>query len=116
VEDLCVAEGLAVIPFFALAAGFLTGKYRSKADLAGKAREMTAAGFMTERNLALLGRVDRVAERHGATPAQVSLAGLMARPSITAPIVSATSLTQLHDILKSVELRLTAQDLAELAT
>jgi aryl-alcohol dehydrogenase-like predicted oxidoreductase len=114
VEDLCDAEGLAVIPFFALAAGFLTGKYRSKADLAGKAREMTAAGFMTERNLALLDRVDRVAARHGATPTQVSLAWLMARPSITAPIVSATSLPQLHDILKSVEIKLTAQDLAEL--
>jgi aryl-alcohol dehydrogenase-like predicted oxidoreductase len=114
VEDLCVAQGLAVIPFFALAAGFLTGKYRGKSDLAGKAREMTAAGFMTDRNLALLDRVDRVAARHGATPAQVSLAWLMARPSITAPIVSATSLIQLHDILKSVELRLTEQDLAEL--
>jgi aryl-alcohol dehydrogenase-like predicted oxidoreductase len=114
VEDLCVAQGLAVIPFFALAAGFLTGKYRSKSDLAGKARELTAAGFMNDRNLALLDRVDRVAARHGATPAQVSLAWLMARPSITAPIVSATSLTQLDDILKSVELKLTAHDLAEL--
>lgn len=114
VEDLCVREGLGVIPFFALAAGFLTGKYRSKADLAGKAREMTAAGFMTDRNLALLDRVDRVAARHGATPAQVSLAWLMAKPSVTAPIVSATSVEQLRDILKSVDLKLSAEDLAEL--
>jgi aryl-alcohol dehydrogenase-like predicted oxidoreductase len=116
VEDLCMREGIGVIPFFALAAGFLTGKYRSKEDLAGKAREMTAAGFMTERNLALLGVLDRIAARHGATPAQVSLAWLMARPSVTAPIVSATSLAQLGDIVKSVELKLTANDLGELET
>ncbi|MBW8753694.1 MAG: aldo/keto reductase [Sphingomonadales bacterium] len=114
VEALCQRENIGVIPFFALAAGFLTGKYRSKADLAGKAREMTAAGFMTERNLALLGVLDRIAARHDATPAQVSLAWLMARPSVTAPIVSATSLAQLGDIVKSVELKLTAEDLAEL--
>jgi aryl-alcohol dehydrogenase-like predicted oxidoreductase len=114
VEDLCVRENIGSIPFFALAAGFLTGKYRSKEDLAGRAREMTAAGFMTDRNLALLDRVDRVAARHGATPAQVSLAWLMARPSVTAPIVSATSLAQLQDILKSIDLELTAEDLADL--
>jgi aryl-alcohol dehydrogenase-like predicted oxidoreductase len=113
-EALCVEQGIGVIPFFALAAGFLTGKYRSKADLAGRPRESTAAGFFTERNLALLDVIDRVAARHGATPAQVSLAWLMARPSVTAPIVSATSLAQLADILKSVELHLTADDLAEL--
>jgi aryl-alcohol dehydrogenase-like predicted oxidoreductase len=114
VEDLCVEQGIAVVPFFALAAGFLTGKYRNREDLAGKAREMTAAGFFTERNLALLDVIDRIAARLGATPAQVSLAWLMARPSVTAPIVSATSLSQLQDILKSVELRLSAEDLAEL--
>jgi aryl-alcohol dehydrogenase-like predicted oxidoreductase len=115
VEDLCIKEGLGVIPFFALAAGFLTGKYRRKEDLTGRAREMTAAGYFTERNLALLGVLDRVAARHGATPAQVSLAWLMARPSVTAPIVSATSLAQLQDILKSTALKLTEDDLAELA-
>ncbi|MDR2856577.1 MAG: aldo/keto reductase [Novosphingobium sp.] len=114
VEDLCVEQGIGVIPFFALAAGFLTGKYRSREDLAGKAREMTAASYFTERNLALLAVIDRVAARHGATPAQVSLAWLMVRPSVSAPIVSATSLAQLRDILKSIDLRLTRQDLAEL--
>jgi aryl-alcohol dehydrogenase-like predicted oxidoreductase len=113
-EQLCVAENIAVIPFFALAAGFLTGKYRRKEDLAGKAREMTAAGFMTDRNLALLDRVDRIAARHGATPAQVSLAWLMAKPSVTAPIVSATNVAQLTDILKSIDLKLSAEDIAEL--
>lgn len=114
VEDLCQREGIAVIPFFALAAGFLTGKYRSKEALAGKAREMTAAGFFTPRNMALLDVIDRVAGRHGATPAQVSLARLIAKPSVTAPIVSATSLTQLRDILKSIDLKLSAEDMSEL--
>jgi aryl-alcohol dehydrogenase-like predicted oxidoreductase len=114
VEDLCVKEGLGVIPFFALAAGFLTGKYRSREDLSGRAREMTAAGFFTERNLALLDVIDRLAARHGATPTQVSLAWLIARPSVTAPIVSATSLAQLEDILKAVDLKLSPEDLAEL--
>jgi aryl-alcohol dehydrogenase-like predicted oxidoreductase len=113
-EDLCVAEGLGVVPFFSLAAGFLTGKYRSKEQLAGRAREFTAAGYFTERNLALLDVLDRVAARHGATPARVSLAWLIARSSVTAPIVSATSLAQLGDVLKSVELKLTPEDLAEL--
>lgn len=113
-EDFCLAHGLGVIPYFALAAGFLTGKYRSKEDLAGRARASSAGNFMTPENLALLDRIDIVAARHGATPAQVSLAWLMARPSITAPIVSATSLGQLGDILKSMELNLTAEDIATL--
>ena len=114
-EDFCLAEGLGVIPYFALAAGFLTGKYRSEADLAGRARQSSAGAFMTPENLALLDRIDRVAARHGATPAQVSLAWLMARPSVTAPIVSATSLPQLADIVKSIDLKLSAQDLAEIS-
>jgi aryl-alcohol dehydrogenase-like predicted oxidoreductase len=113
-EDLCLAEGIGVIPFFALAAGFLTGKYRSKEDLVGRARQTTATGYFTPRNLALLEVIDRVAARHDATPAQVSLAWLIARPSVTAPIVSATSLDQLRDILRSTELKLSAEDLAEL--
>jgi aryl-alcohol dehydrogenase-like predicted oxidoreductase len=114
VEELCVREHLGVIPYFALAAGFLTGKYRSKADLAGKARQGTVQAFVTDRNLALLRSLDRVAARHGATPAQTAIAWLMARPSVTAPIASATSLAQLSDILKSAELKLTREDLAEL--
>lgn len=113
-ENLCAANQVGVIPYFALAAGFLTGKYRSRDDLSGKPREGTAASFVTPENLALLDRIDRVAARHGATPAQVSLAWLLARPSVTAPIVSATSLAQLRDILKSVDLKLSAEDLAEL--
>ena len=113
-EDVCAANDIGVIPYFALAAGFLTGKYRSQADLAGKPREGTAASFVTPENLALLDRIDRVATRHGATMAQVSLAWLLARPSVTAPIVSATSVAQLRDIVQSTELKLGAEDLAQL--
>jgi aryl-alcohol dehydrogenase-like predicted oxidoreductase len=113
-EDLCASEAIGVIPYFALAAGFLTGKYRSREDLAGKPRESTAAGFFTERNMKLLESLDAVASRHDATPTQVALAWLMARPSVTAPIASATNLRQLADILKSVDLRLTAEDHAQL--
>ena len=113
-EDVCAANDIGVIPYFALAAGFLTGKYRSQADLAGKPREGTAASFVTPENLALLDRIDRVATRHGATMAQVSLAWLLARPSVTAPIVSATSVAQLRDIVQATELELGAEDLAEL--
>ena len=113
-EDVCVREGLGVVPYFALAAGFLTGKYRSMADLEGRPRQGTAAGFVTEENLKLLDRIEEVAGRHGATMAQVAIAWLMARPSVSAPIASATRLDQLGDILKSVELKLTAEDLAVL--
>jgi aryl-alcohol dehydrogenase-like predicted oxidoreductase len=113
-EQLCLRHDLGVVPYFALAGGFLTGKYRRAEDLAGRARQNSAQGYFNPRNLALLDRIDRAAARHGATPAQVSLAWLMARPSVTAPIVSATSLAQLSDILRSVELKLTTEDLAEL--
>lgn len=113
-EDICTREGLGVIPYFALAAGFLTGKYRSMADLEGRPRAGTAAGFVTEENLKLLDRIEEVSGRHGATMAQVAIAWLMARPSVTAPIASATRLDQLADILKSVELTLTPEDFATL--
>jgi aryl-alcohol dehydrogenase-like predicted oxidoreductase len=113
-ENICAKHKLGVIPYFALAAGFLTGKYRSKQDFAGRARGGTASAYFNEQNLRLLEVLDRIAARHGALPAQISLAWLMARPSVTAPIASATSVAQLSDILRSAELTLTREDLAEL--
>jgi aryl-alcohol dehydrogenase-like predicted oxidoreductase len=113
-EDLCVANQLGVISYFSLGAGFLTGKYRSKADFEGKARASSASAYFNDANMALLGRLEAVATRHGATMAQVALAWLMARPSVTAPIASATSLAQLADILKSADLELTSDDLVEI--
>jgi len=113
-EALCLRHKLGVIPYYALAGGFLTGKYRSKADIEGRARIISAASYMNPRGFALLGAMEAVAARHGATLAQVALAWLMARPSITAPIASATSLDQLADILQAVQLELTSEDMAEL--
>ncbi len=113
-EDICARNGLGVIPYFALAAGFLTGKYRSEEDLAGRARNRSASAFLNPQGLKLLDALDRVAARRGATPAQVALAWLMARPSITAPIASATSVAQLAEILKSAELKLEPGDFADL--
>lgn len=113
-ENICAKHKLGVIPYFALAAGFLTGKYRSKEDFAGRARGGTASSYFHERNLRLLDALDRIAARHGASLAQISLAWLMARPSVTAPIASATSVAQLSDILRSAEIRLTGADLEEI--
>ena len=113
-EDLCVRHNLGVITYFSLGAGFLTGKYRSKADFEGKARGNSAAMYFNEANMALLDRLEEVARRHNATMAQIALAWLMARPSVTAPIASATTVAQLDDILKSAEISLTAEDFAAL--
>lgn len=113
-EDLCVRQGLGVITYFSLASGFLTGKYRRKEDIAGRARAHMLPVYFTPRGLKLLDALDTVAARHGVTPAQVALAWLMARPSVTAPIASATSVGQLKDILKSTELQLAQEDFATL--
>jgi aryl-alcohol dehydrogenase-like predicted oxidoreductase len=115
-EPLCQAEGLGVINYYALAAGFLTGKYRSAADLAKSPRGGGVKSYLNERGFRVLKALDDTATRHNATPAQVALAWLIARPSVTAPIASATSLDQLRDILKAVELRLDVQDIEALDT
>ena len=104
-QDLCVAEGLGVIPYFSLAAGFLTGKYRSAADLKG-ARAGAVGGMLNPRGLKILGALDEIAQDTASTPAQVSLAWLMRRPAIAAPIASATSLEQLSDLVAATRLDL----------
>lgn len=114
-QDLCVAEGISVIPYYSLASGFLTGKYRSEADLGQKARAGGVKKHLTPRGLGILKALDTVAAKHGATPAQVALAWLLAQPAIAAPIASATTTTQLAEILKCVELKLGADDLAALS-
>jgi aryl-alcohol dehydrogenase-like predicted oxidoreductase len=113
-EDLCVSEGLGVITYYALAAGFLTGKYRSEADLAGKARSRVASQFVNAEGLELLARMDEVAVRHDATPAQVALAWVIARASVAAPIVSATSVAQLEELLSAARIALKDEDFATL--
>jgi aryl-alcohol dehydrogenase-like predicted oxidoreductase len=105
-EPLCQKEGLGVINYFPLAAGFLSGKYRLEADVANSARAGTVKKYLNERGFRILAALDEVAKKYNATPARVSLAWLLARPSITAPIVSATNLDQLNDVIASVELNL----------
>jgi aryl-alcohol dehydrogenase-like predicted oxidoreductase len=113
-EDLCVKEGLGVIPYFALASGFLTGKYRTEADLKKSPRGARMKANFNPRGLAILATLDKLSKAHSATPAQVALAWLMARPSITAPIASATSVAQLKELVPAASLKLTAGDLKAL--
>ena len=113
-QKLCVAEGISVIPYYSLASGFLTGKYRSEADVGNAARGAGVKKYLNPRGFAVLKALDAAAAKHNATLAQVALAWLMAQPSIAAPIASATSATQLADILKSTRLKLDKESLAAL--
>ncbi|HEY2755855.1 MAG TPA: aldo/keto reductase [Pseudolabrys sp.] len=111
---ICKAEGISVICYYALAAGFLTGKYRTVEDAAkNPARGGGMKQYLNERGFRILKALDAVAARHQATPAQVSLAWLITRPDVT-PIASATSLTQIDDILKAPRMALSREDIAEL--
>jgi aryl-alcohol dehydrogenase-like predicted oxidoreductase len=112
--SFCQTAGLGVAPFYALASGFLTGKYRSSADLANRARGVKVREYLNDRGFRILAALDVVAQRHGATMGQVALAWLMAKPAVTAPIVSATNLDQLRDLLKAPEISLDAGSMAEL--
>ncbi len=108
-EPVCVRHHLGVISYFSLASGFLTGKYRSQSDLAKSARGAAAGKYLNERGLRILHALDQVAEQYQASVASVALAWLMARPSITAPIASATSLEQLQTLVAATQLRLDRQ-------
>jgi aryl-alcohol dehydrogenase-like predicted oxidoreductase len=103
-EKICVEHGLGVINFYALASGFLTGKYRSAGDLGKSTRGGGAKKYLNPHGLAVLGALDAVAGMLGATPGQVALAWQIARPSITAPIASATSLAQLAELVGAARL------------
>lgn len=108
-------HGLAVIPYYALASGFLTGKYRTAADVGKSAARAAAIGrYLDARGRRILQALDDVAADHRATPAQVALAWLMAQPTVTAPIASATRVEQLHELLAAARLSLSASQLAQL--
>ena len=116
-DDLPIvqASGIGVIPYFGLAAGFLTGKYRSEADL-GQSPRGAGIGkkYLNDKGFNILKALDAVAARHGIKQAQVALAWLMQAPGITAPIASATSPAQVQELLKALEVQLTPTDVAEL--
>lgn len=105
-EPLCERENLGVINYFPLASGFLTGKYRSEQDLEKSSRGQFVKKYFNERGFKIVEALYTVANKHSATPAQVALAWCLARPSITAPIASATNLDQLRDLIGAVSLRL----------
>jgi aryl-alcohol dehydrogenase-like predicted oxidoreductase len=114
-EPLMRAENIGVISYYALASGFLSGKYRDEADLAkSSARASAVKRYLNPRGLQVLATLDAVAATHRATAAQVALAWLIARPGITAPIASATTVTQLNDLIGAVKLQLGADEIAEL--
>jgi len=114
-QDLCVKEEIGVIPFFSLAAGFLTGKYRSEADLGKSVRGPRTAGkYLKTNGPKVLAALDSVAAAHKATCAQVALAWIMARKGLTAPIASATNPQQLAELLGATKISLTSADIGEL--
>jgi len=105
-EPLCVANGLGVISYFSLASGFLTGKYRSEEDLSKSQRGGRVKKYLNERGFRILKALDEVARKYNSTAAKVALAWVIARPSITAPIASATNLEQLKDLIEATKLQL----------
>jgi aryl-alcohol dehydrogenase-like predicted oxidoreductase len=111
-RDLCVREGIGVVNYYALTAGFLTGKYRSEQDFGQSARGGGMGKYLNDRGLAILAALDDVAARHNAIPAEVALAWLMASPGVTAPIASATKVAQVESFAKAAGLKLSAEDMA----
>ncbi len=113
-HDLCAAEGMGVITYFALAKGFLSGKYRSEADLGQSARGSGVKSYLNARGMRILAALDTVSARHAAKQAEVALAWVMAQPGITAPIASATTLDQVDSLVRAASLKLSAEDVAAL--
>jgi aryl-alcohol dehydrogenase-like predicted oxidoreductase len=103
---------LSVIPYYSLASGFLTGKYRSGADLKKSQRGGGMSQYMNERGFQILKTLDIVAEQYSANHASIALAWLMARPTITAPIASVTNMDQLNDFTRAAALKLNVEDIA----
>jgi aryl-alcohol dehydrogenase-like predicted oxidoreductase len=114
-QPLCVEQEIGVIPYYSLAAGFLSGKYRSAADTEGKARGGRVTQYLTEENLALLDRMEQVARAHGASLAEVAIAWLRDRPAVVAPIASATSLEQMKSLIRGASLKLSEAEIALLS-
>ena len=113
-QEVCRRENIGVITYFSLAAGFLTGKYRSEADLGKSKRGSGMKKLMNPRGMRILDALDRASSALGATPAQVSLAWLLRRPGVTAPIASATSVQQLQEIVRATQVDLGDETMREL--
>jgi aryl-alcohol dehydrogenase-like predicted oxidoreductase len=114
-QQLCIDQGIGVLPYSGLASGFLTGKYRSAADKAKSVRGSRMDAYLNARGFAVLDALDEVAAETGATPAQVALAWLAAQPGVTAPIASATSVEQLEELLGVLTLDLSPAQIERLS-
>jgi aryl-alcohol dehydrogenase-like predicted oxidoreductase len=113
-EDECLKEGIGVIPYYSLGSGFLSGKYRSEGDVGDAKRGAGVKKDINTKGMAVLKALDDAAKKHNSNPTQIALAWLMQRKSITAPIVSATSLQQLKDLIASPKVKLDGADVAAL--
>jgi aryl-alcohol dehydrogenase-like predicted oxidoreductase len=111
-EQICLDNQLGVINYYALASGFLTGKYRSEADLSKSARGGGMKDYMNDRGFRILKALDEVSEQYNSSPASVALAWLIARPSVTSPIASVTNLNQLQDLTRAASLKLAMEDIS----
>ena len=111
VQDLCIAEGISCLPYYALASGFLTGKYRDPSLEHGDRAEK-AMTYLNDRGLRVLSAMDLVASRHEVSLTSVAIAWLVHQPTVAAPIASASRPDQLDDLMKGATLRLSADDLA----
>jgi len=107
-EELCLREKIGVIGYYSLASGFLTGKYRSKADMEGRLRGARVEKYLNDYGFGVVAALDDVAKRYNVKPGQVAIAWLIARPSVTAPIASATNLEQLKELMGAAEVTLDA--------
>lgn len=107
-EELCLREKIGVIGYYSLASGFLTGKYRSKADMEGRLRGARVEKYLNDYGFGVVAALDDVAKRYNVKPGQVAIAWLIARPSVTAPIASATNLEQLKELMGAAEVKLDA--------
>ena len=110
-QDLAIAEEIGIVPYFSLAAGFLTGKYRSARDFTKSPRGGRMDKYLNDKGFRILEALDAVSSANGATPAEVSLAWLVAQPGVTAPIASATSVDQVRSLARGVRLKLSDKDL-----
>lgn len=113
-QDLCVAENIGVVPYYGVAGGYLTGKYRTKQDLGKSPRGTRVEDYMNGNGPAVLAAMDAIATETGASLAAIALAWLAAQPAVTAPIASATSVAQLGELLASMNLSLTAEQVTRL--
>jgi len=113
-QDVCVKAGLGVIVYYSLASGFLSGKYRDKADLAGRARATGAGKYLNDKGMRILDALDKVAKAHNAKQAEVALAWLIAQKGVTAPIASATSVDQVDSLVRAAQLKLAPEEIGTL--